>query len=300
MRGGISTVSRKKRAFANNPYMKNYDSSKPTSYIMYFDVTNLYGKAMTEKLPIDSFEFLSLETISNLSCGNEIDINKIKHLLTEYNLNPNQDISFIFEVDLIYPMSLKDEHCELPLAPEHFEGKLTPNLFNKYNYVTRIENLIYYVEKGLIISKIHKILKFRQKAWLKDYIEFNTEMRKLTKDENQRNFYKLMNNSVFGKTMENILGRPNLTLFNRVNPKLLKYTRSEDFINEFILTDDLVVVAMKKKTVEYNKPIYVGFSILEISKKIMYEKLYGLLKARYGDQFCLLYMDTDSKFKFLT
>lgn len=118
-------------------------------------------------------------------------------------LSPDTDLNtltsskgYIIEVDLHYPTHLKDLHCELPMAPNHFNGKLSPNLFSKYNYKTSLDNLKFYVENGLIINKIHAILEFDQSCWLEPYINLNSELRKKTKDESARNFYKLMNNAV--------------------------------------------------------------------------------------------------------
>jgi hypothetical protein len=183
MRGGISTVCKKKMSIANNKYLPNYNDKISSNYIMYFDVTNLYGYTMTFSLPTNNFKWIDI-------IDKHYDINYLKNIILD------KTIGYIFEVDLIYPLTLKDNHCELPLAPEHYDNKLSPNLFNKNNYRTRLENLIFYIDNGLIIHRIHKILQFNQSPWLKDYIEYNTNLRNNSKSESEKNFYKLMNNAV--------------------------------------------------------------------------------------------------------
>jgi hypothetical protein len=188
MRGGISTVSRKKESVAKNKYMKNYDPTKPSTYILYLDVTNLYGHTMTGLLPTGGFEWLGQDKINYYTKN-----------LSKLFATIGGEEGYILEVDLIYPCSLKDLHIELPMAPEHFKGKLSPNLHSKYNYRVRIENLEYYVGNGLIVEKIYKILKFKQSPWLKNYIDSNTELRKNSSDESAKNFYKLMVNIIYFK-----------------------------------------------------------------------------------------------------
>jgi hypothetical protein len=142
---------------------------------MYFDVTNLYGYSMTDYLPHGNFRWLNNDEILNWSMDKECIEN-----------------GYILEVDLIYPIDLRDEHSELPLAPEHFNGKLTPNLYSKKNYRLRLENLKFYLSKGLKLDKIHKILEFSQSKWLKSYIDTNTNLRKQSTDESAKIFYKLV------------------------------------------------------------------------------------------------------------
>lgn len=284
MRGGISTVCRKKASTANHKYMENYDRNKASKYIMYFDVTNLYGYTMTGYLPTGKFEWVD-----------ELKVKEYEKCLTELYNTIDSETGYILEVDLLYPKELKDKHIELPLAPEHYNGKLTPNLYSKQNYRTRLENLKFYLENGLQLKKIHKILKFEQKKWLKEYIDNNTRMRKETKNENERNFYKLMNNAVYGKTMENVFNRKNYKLYPTTKiDKIIKKTNDSAFKNEYVLTDNLVLLEMEKEEITFDKPIYVGFTILELSKLHMYKLHYEVFKKKYGDRAILMYMDTDS------
>ena len=284
MRGGISTVCRKKYSKANNKHLNDYDKTKPSSYIVYFDVTNLYGYTMTGLLPVRDFKWLSNEEIDYYT--NNLD---------ELFKTINTETGIILEVNLIYPTSLKDEHIELPVAPEHMDGKLSPNLYSKYNYRLRVENLKFYLDKGLKLDKINKGIRFYQERWLKKYIDDNTELRKNSTDESAKNFYKLMNNAVYGKTMENVFSRKNFKLISNKNAdKLTKLTRDPKFKKEYILTENLTVLEFDKEEIKFDKPIYVGFSILELSKLHMYNLHYNVIKEKFGNNATLMYMDTDS------
>ena len=283
LRGGISTVSSKKYVKANNKYLDNYDENKPSTFIMYFDVTNLYGYTMCDKLPTGNFKWLNLAIYDQF-----YDLQFLKTLL-------NNNTGYILEVDLIYPVSLKNIHCDLPLAPNHLNNKLSPNLYSKYNYRLHINNLVFYLENGLLLGKIHKILSFDQSEWLKSYIMLNTELRKSSNDESAKNFYKLMNNAVYGKTMENVFMRKNYKFIGTNDfYKTLKLTKSEKFKNEFFITPNLTILELEKKEIIFDKPIYIGFSILELSKLHMYKLHYDLFKKNFQTFCTLLYMDTDS------
>ena len=143
------------------------------------------------------------------------------------------------------------------------------------------------------LTKVHRVLGFDQSPWLKTYIDFNTEKRKNARNDFEKDFFKLMNNSVFGKTMENLRKRVNVKLVN--NPKQLKKLTANplfDYIR--IFDENLVGVNMKKPSLYLNRPIYVGFCILDLSKVLMYDFHYHVIKQKYGNQATLLFTDTDS------
>ena len=194
IRGGISMIS-KRYTKANNPKMKDFDPEKPTKYIIYLDTNNLYGWAMCQKLPVGDFNWMTKKELENW-----------------------KKIPCVLEVDLEYPQELHDFHNEYPLAPEIKEingvKKLVPNLENKKKYVCHYRILKLCEKLGLKITKIHKGIKFKEKRWMKKYIILNTNMRINAKNKFEKNFYKLMNNSVFGKTIENIRNRVNVHLVN--------------------------------------------------------------------------------------
>ena len=300
IRGGISYIS-KRYAKANNKYILNsYDPNKPSNYICDLDQNNLYGAGMSFSLPIRNFKWLSNKEIEN------INLAKLP-----------QGKGLILEVDLDYPEHLHDEHNDYPLAPEKIEiqshqlsdycqqlktqfklkvggiKKLVPNLRPKKNYVLHYRNLQQYLELGLKTTKVHRVLEFVESPWLKNYIDFNTQKRKEAKSEFEKDFFKLMNNSVFGKTMENLRKRVNVTLINDPQ-KLLKHCSKPTYVSSKIFNENLVAVHKIKESLTLDKPAYVGFTILDISKTLMYDFHYNYIKKKYGSNATLLFTDTDS------
>ena len=179
---------------ANNKYMGDrFVASELSKYIAYLDANNLYGWAMSKALPTHGFKWMEKNELENWE----------KH-------------SCILEVDLVYPKSLHDLHSDYPLAPEQIEvnkvDKLIPNLWNKKKYVIHYENLKQYLSLGLKLTHIG--IKFEESQWLKMYIALNTDLRTTAANEFEKAFFKLMNNSIFGKTMENIRNRVDIKLVN--------------------------------------------------------------------------------------
>ena len=190
IRGGICH-SIHQYAKANNKYMKNYNKNEEPSYIQYLDANNLYGWAMSKTLPVNEFKWL--------------DSNKINEEFIK-NYNENDKKGYILEVDVKYPKKLHNLHSDL-LFFFFFEinkrKKLVCNLYNKKKYVVHVNSLKQALNHGLKLKKKHRVIEFNKKAWLKPYIEMNTELRKLPKNNFEKGLFELMNNSVFGKTMEN-------------------------------------------------------------------------------------------------
>ena len=192
IRGGICH-SIHRYAKANNEYMKKYNNNEESPYIQYLDANNLYGWVMSKKLPVNGFKWID---------NNEINEEFIKHY------NENNDKGYILEGDVKYPKRLHELHRDLPFLSERMEinkcKKLVCNLSNKKKYVTHINLLKQALNHGLTFKKIHRVIELNQKQWLKPYIDMNTELRKAAKNDFEKDLFKLMNNSVFGKTMENI------------------------------------------------------------------------------------------------
>ena len=199
----------------------------PETYLNYLDINNLYGDAMTQYLPYRSFRWVKTtnETIN-------IILNKKDNSLHGYFL----------KVDLEYPENLHKDHGHYAVAPEKFKikeewlspycleikkehdikiggiNKLTLNLMSKYNYAVHYRNLKYYLSQGLIFKKVHKILEFKQSGWMKAYIDFNTQKRKEATNKADKNLFKLLNNVVHGKTIDNMRKRIKIRI---VKKKLL-------------------------------------------------------------------------------
>ena len=272
IRGGVSMIS---YGEANNKYMgERFDNIQPTKYITYLDANNLYGWAMSKPLPAHGFKWMEVSELETWE----------KH-------------PYILEVDLEYPKSLHDLHSDYPLAPEQIEvnkvNKLIPNLRNKKNYVIYCENLKQYLNLGLKLTHIHRGIRFEKSQWLKKYVALNTYLRTTAKNDFEKDFFKLMNNSVFGKTMEIIRNRVDIKLVNnKKRAEKLSAKPNIDHCN--IFSEDLVAIHMKKTELKFDKPVYLGMCILDLSRTLMYDFHYKYIKWKYGDKAKLLFTDTDS------
>ena len=284
IRGGISIISNR-YGEANNKYMGNrFNKNKLSKYLMYLDANNLYGSAMFKKLPIHSFKWLTSGEMEKLFDNRVVQV---------WEKTP-----CILEVDLEYPENLHDLHNDYPFCPERVEckngvEKLIPNLRNKTKYVIHYKNLIQCLKAGLKLKKIHRGIKFIESEWMKPYIEMNTNLRTKAKNNFEKDFFKLMNNSVFGKTMENIRNRVNVKLVN-TEERLKKLSAKPNYKSCKIFNENLISVHMKKTSLTMNKPVYLGMCILDLSKTIMYDFHYNYVKPKYGAKAKLLFTDTDS------
>ena len=282
IRGGICHAIQR-YAKANNKYMKYYDKKNKPSYIQYLDANNLYGKAMTEKLPVRGFRWMD-------------DISKIdEDFVKDYNKNDNK--GFILDVDVDYPNKLQNLHSDLQFLPERMiinnTKKLVCNLNDKKNYIVHINVLKQALDHGLKLRKVHRVIEFEQEAWLKEYIGVNTELRKKATNDFEKNFFKLMNNAVFGKTMENVRKHRDIKLV-KTDKKRNKLVSESNFHTMKLIDNNLAIIEMRKVKVQMNKPIYLGLSILDISKITIYEFWYDYVKIKYEDKARLCYKDTDS------
>ena len=176
---------------SNNKHMKNYNKNKESSFLDYLDANNLYGWAMSEPLPVNGFGWM--EDLS------KIDEDFIK------NYDKDSDKGYILEADVKYPKNLHDFHSDFPFLPERMKidkcSKLICNLYNKKNYVVHIRSLKQALNHGLILKKVHRVIQFNQEAWPKPYIDMNTELRKQTKNDFEKDFFKLMNNLLLEKLL---------------------------------------------------------------------------------------------------
>ena len=172
-------------------------------------------------------------------------------------------------------------------------SKLIPTLRDKKEYVLHYRNLQLYLDLGLKIKKVHRVLKFDQSPWLKQYIDFNTEKRKHAKNSFEKDFFKLMNNGVFVKTMENFRKWVDVRLVTN-EKKLDKLTSKPTFVSSKIFNENLMAVHKVKETLTLNRPAYVGMCILDLSKMLMYDFHYNYIKKKYNNRARLLFTNTDS------
>ena len=302
IRGGICVCS-KKYSKANNIYLPNYDSNQPSKFITYLDANNLYGSIMlNEKMPYSNYKWLDQSEIENIDFKN-IDV--------------KGELGYILQVDLIYPFSLQDRTCDYPLACEKIlvndellssysinlrnelklrPGKIyknIPNLMNKKNYVLHFANLQYFLKSGMILVKIHKVLQFTQKNFLHDFVKNNLDRRKQASSSFLSFYYKLQLNSIFGKFLQ----RKDLEIDLKIvrNEEMFdKYVSSPLFTGIKIFNNNIISISLLKSKIVLDKPVSIGFSILEMSKVLM-SKFYDTITGLYDkDKIALLYSDTDS------
>ena len=280
IRGGISMITGR-YSKANNPYLgTDYNLDEPTKCIQYLNVNNLYGWAMSKQLPVADFEWLS-----------EIE---------QFLKDPNSIVNCTLKVDLDYPDELYDVHSDYQLAPENVEvndtKKLIPHLGPWIGYVAHHNFIRNCLKNSMVLRKIHSGIKYRESNFLSKYIDSNTKSRACAKSDFEKDFFKLMNNSVFGKTMENIRGHSKIKIVNGLETETLeRYIAKPNFKGLFEYEEsNLVSVNMGFSTVTLNKPIYLGQAILDISKTLMYDFHYDYMRSKYGDKARLLFTDTDS------
>ena len=266
IRGGI-TQAVHRYAKANNKYMG--DKSDPgamISFLQYLDANNLHSWAVSQLLPTGGFRGVNV---------NPNDISK---------LAKRKDKGYLLEVDISYPNELHDSHNELPFICEKMKinkvEKLVPNLLNKKNYVIHIRALDQALKHGLVLEKVHRAIEFNQSEWLKSYIDFNTELRTKAKNKFEKDFFKLMNNFVFGKTMENIRKHRDIKLVTNTK-SYLKTVMKPNFKSGVLFSENLMGCEMGKTKVVMNKPVYLGQAILDLSKIVMYEFHYDYMLHGY-------------------
>ena len=280
IRGGI-TQAVCKYASANNIYMGNeFGPKSESSYLQYLDANNLYGWAMSQPLPTGGFEWV------------DVNPDETSELATR------TDKGYILEVDVSYPKDLHNSHNDLPSMCERMEingvEKLVPNVTDKKSYIIHIQALNQALQHGLRLDRIHRVIEFDQSPWLKTYIDFNTQLRTAATNDFEKDFFKLMNNSVFGKTMENIRKHGNIKLVT-TEEKYLHTVMKPNFKSGVLFGENLMGCEMGKIKVVMNKPVYLGQAILDLSKIVMYEFHYDYMVPKYGlEKLKLCYMDTDS------
>ena len=293
IRGGLSQISTR-YAKANNKYMETFNKDEEETSIIYLDANNLYGHSMSQYLPVSDFiwnqESWDKERI--LSLGDEDE----KGYLLDVDLHIPEELHDYFNCYVPCPESVqvKKDNLNTWQQENYKESKITKlccSFEDKNNYVVNYRYLKLCLSLGVQLLKVNKVLEYKQEPFLKSYIELNTNLRKKSKNDFEKDFFRLMNNSVFGKTMENVR--------NRINFRLIT-TEDEAWrvknMNRFTIFDEhLVGVHIQKQNVKLNKPVYLGTSILDDSKTLMYDFHYNfMLKKIERENIDLLFTDTDS------
>ena len=304
IRGGMTFVN--KHLIRNETITQN--DTQLTQHLAYIDENNLYGNSLRKPLPHS--EFCWVEDVSNFTHDFIL------------GLDEEGEWGYTLEVDLGYPEHLHRKTADFPLAPE--TGDITQNMFsdfmtayhhtlnpnstykssrkllltqyNREHYFVHFAVLKFYLTMGLTLDKVHRVIKYKQKAWLKEFIDFNSQQRALSQNSFDKDFYKLKNNALFGKTMEDVRKRLNYKLVTDED-KFEKLARSPFFHDRDIITEDIVGVHMLKSKVTLDKPVFVGQAVLDYSKLEMYNLFYKILpQCPLIKQLQLVGGDTDSFF----
>ena len=301
IRGGMT--------FVNTHHVK----ASPQVSISYWDENNLYGNALRQLLPTSGFQWLTEEEIAALDW---------------HSIATDGEFGYTLMVDLEYPREIHDKTQDFPLAPEakHItEDMLTPFMLeqwaarcemrgystafrpekkllmtcqNKKEYVVHFKLLKFYLEMGMKISKIHRVIKYRQTNIFCKYIDDNSHKRQAATNDFTKDLYKLLNNALFGKTMENVRGRKDYKLRNTEQGGR-KDTSKPQYIRTHKFSDDLLLNELLKLEVKLDKPIFIGQAVLDLSKLIMYELRYKTLTSyeqEFNGRIEVIGGDTDSLF----
>ena len=221
-----------------------FDPGKKSTFLAYLDANSLYGWAMIQPLPVGEFEWMGQEELKNW-----------------------EKYPCVLEVDLEYPEELHDLRNDYLLAPESLEigkvKKLVHNLKNKEKYILRYVNLKQYLNLGMRLLRVRRGIRFKEKAWMKSYVEKNTALRMKVKNSFEKDFFKLMNNSVYGKTLECIRERVDVRLLNS-REKAVKFVSLPNYKHCTIVDENLAAVHLQRTELTFDKPVYVGMCILDL------------------------------------
>lgn len=302
IRGGVSMICRR-HAQANNKYMTNFNPKEPSSYIIYLDANNLYGWAMSQYLPTGGLRWMNSE---------ELNIEQIM------STPDDGDIGYFVQVTLTYPHELHDRHSDFPLAPTHdkiHKTKLSPyakyvvnkhkltqgvntkklftTFFTREEYIVHYRVLKFYIQHGLKVSKIHAGLAFKQEKVMESYISFNSAKRAASTNDFDSQFYKLLSNSLFGKSIERIDKKVTGVLVTDAE-RLTKLAAKPTLKSACKINEKLVSVILRHGSLKLDKPSFLGPAILDLAKLKIYDFHYNKIKKYYGDKAKLLFTDTDS------
>lgn len=249
-------------------------------HILYLDANNLYGWCFLQKLPIDGFQYRKDLSMKDLK-----------------NIPDDSPIGYFVEVDLEIPSKLKNYFSDFPPAPDHRKMddnsiKLCATLEPKYNYLVHYRTLKLYRELGLKVTKLHSIIQFNQNYIYKNYVEFCSHQRQI-KPTSEKDVWKLLVNSLYGKTIQDNSKFNNFELINSEERYIKLNNKRAVIRGEKIFNEDLAGINKIKKEYESRVPLQIGFAILELAKMHMYDTYYNKIKKLWSNV-QLLFTDTDS------
>lgn len=336
IRGGMCQVMHPYAKSRHNQESEESEGSSFTlrdkgTEILYLDANNLYGWAMDQLLPLGDYKWeYNPERIKNnrvlMAANKGKERQTIWECCTEewaieeiLNLPDDSPKGYIMEVDIHFPSEVHDYFNDYPMCPEPkvpipsvytqaemyrlgiFQSrsktqKLVCDLEPRKKYVIHYRNLKQAMKHGVVLDKVHRVISFEQSDWLSRYILYNTEKRKLATNKIDQDFYKLMNNSIFGKTMEDFRKRRKIQFYTEKNiDKALKDVSSPWCKHWRIITDDkLMIMEMARHSITFTRPVIIGMAILELSKLHMFNFHYEVMKPTFGSNMRMLYTDTDS------
>lgn len=271
---------------ANNKYLDNR-SDGPEKYLIFWDVCNLYGLSSTMKMPLNSYEWIN-------------NINNVDDLKAISN---NSHFGYLVEADLHYPTNIHQRHDEFPFFAEHMrppgsnQSKLLLTLYDKERYISHIDLLMYGLKNGVVLKKIHRVLKFHHSQWLKPYIDLCTEQRIKASSTFEASIFKLCVNAIYGKMCEQVKNRVIVKIrrsFGEYRNSARDLIASPFFKRYYIIDENFVLIEMGQTKVKMNRPNIVATCILEHSKYYVYSFHYSYIKKKFGDCAYLNYSDCDS------
>ena len=289
IRGGVSSVM-------GDRYVKSNENIK----ILYIDANNLLGDSMSAYLPYDEIKF---------------DKNvKLEDIL---NTPDDSEIGCFIEVDLKYPDKIKEKTKNFPFAPVNrkiicvdfsdYMKEIIPDTYtkkkklicdwsDKKNYFLHYRMLKFYIRHGMIVDRIHEIISFKQSKCSEKYINFNTQKRNKARNDFEKDFYKLLNNAFYGKMMENVRNRLKIKPIEKDDyNKIIKQQSKLTFNGIHKSYQNCDIYTFKYNEILMDKPIYLGFTVLELSKLLMYERYYDILQPYFGQENIQLhYVDMDA------
>ena len=296
IRGGVSYVN------TRHVNVQNTNDS-----LTYLDINNLYGYVQQHKMPVSDYKWLTREEIDKID-WEWLNVDGEYGMIIECDLDFDEDLheftsDFPFcpeTLNIFYPdLSEYSQRCLNVIsgpkkAQRYHSTKLCGTFRNKTKYVTHVNNLQFYLRKGMILKKVHRVLRFRQEAFIQSFIFKISKRRRLAKTEFERTINKLIINATFGKWLQNVRKHIDVKLVTKLK-FAQKWIGTPEFISYRIINENLIAIFLRKKEIKLDRNYLVGFTILELSKLTMFQTYYNVIEPFLWYTKCSIVMsDTDS------